>query len=430
MNAHSTPVPKTHFQPHGVIVSALLIGMMSTAFAQTAAEFNRSGVELYNRGRWQESIDAFLDAYNLAPDNTTVRRNLCNAYQASANRSAREGRFDDAVNALQLAVAVDPENPSPLVQLGSYYLRLDYVSDAVFRLEEAIELAPENVDAHDLLGDAYYKDNDVPSAIAQWEWVGELQPDRTGMKSKLEKALREDAVEYDFRRERSRHFQASFDPGVSARDLNLVLTVLERAYRDIGRKMGGAYPPAPIHVNVYMRDGFEQATNLGSHVGAVYDGKIRIPLKDSQTGQALEPKEIERRLYHEYVHVVVRFLVGDNAPWWFNEGLAMTLTEEGLSDEHATLLRRSAQQRTLVPLRQLEQSLTSEVGEQEIREMYAQMHAATRYLVQTFGIRNALDMLGQLAEGKEAEEALVASFHRNYELLESELTNAIANGRI
>ncbi|MCC7556289.1 MAG: hypothetical protein KO254_09315, partial [Methanoculleus marisnigri] len=71
--------------------------------------------------------------------------------------------------------------------------------------------------------------------------------------------------------------------------------ILERAYTEVGRRFGGVHPPGPIQVRVYTADDFSRVTLLGEHVGAVYDGAIRLPLSD-KTGQVLDEAELKRRL--------------------------------------------------------------------------------------------------------------------------------------
>ena len=146
---------------------------------------------------------------------------------------------------------MDPENASPLVQLGSYYLHSDMNSDAAYRLSEAVELDPANVDAQELLGDAYYKQNDLAAAVAQWEYVRGVEPDRRGLEAKLQKAYRESSVESNFSKTASAHFEYLHKPNINGVDLNKVLRILERAYREIGQKTGGVYPPTPVQVSVY-----------------------------------------------------------------------------------------------------------------------------------------------------------------------------------
>ena len=147
---------------------ALALVCGGLAIAQTASDYNAEGVKLYGRKQWDQALEYFLAAYELAPDNPTVRRNLCHSYQAIANDLVKSNDYRTAVQLLQNAISVDPQNAGPLVQLGSYYLRQDLSQEAAFRLEEAVELAPDNADAYDLLCDAYYKMNELAAALAQW----------------------------------------------------------------------------------------------------------------------------------------------------------------------------------------------------------------------------------------------------------------------
>jgi tetratricopeptide (TPR) repeat protein len=300
-----------HLSGIAVALAAALAG------AQTPVEYNNRGIEAYNKGQFRPAVQYFERAYEGAPDSATVRRNLCNAHQAVANELAQAGNYQEAVRHLEVAIGVEPRNPSPLVQLGSYYLRMDLVREAIYRLEEAIEVKPGELDAHELLGEAYYRDNDLSSARAQWDYVLEVDPSRDMLRQRYEKAFREESVEYDFNRAGSRHFKITYPKSVPVAMRSRVLTMLERAYMEVGRKFGGVYPPSPVQVVVYDAEGFSDATQLASHVGAVYDGKIRAPLTNAE-GQWLAEDEIKRRLTHEYVHVVVRHLGGPNVPWWLN----------------------------------------------------------------------------------------------------------------
>lgn len=399
-----------------------LLSVAAGAWSQRAVELNNLGIESYNAGRPQEAIGYFERAYENARDNATVRRNLCNAYQAYANELAQAGNYTQAVKPLELAIGVDPENYSPLVQLGSYYLRLNMVPDAIFRLEEAIELKPGELNAHELLGEAYYRDNDMPSARAQWEYVLQMDPGRKDLRERYEKASREESVEGDFNRSGSRHFKISYPKGVSSQVRARILNTLESAYWEIGRKMGGGYPPAPIQVIIYGADQFSEATQLDANVGAVYDGKIRAPINDS-TGQILDSDELKRRLKHEYVHVVVRHLVSDKAPWWLNEGLAETFSRDVDSTESA-LLQRMYREGVEFRLADLEAHQLKILDADTLRLAYAQSHATVQALWTRYGQRGLKQMMSNLAAGMKPEDALIQSYRRTYSVLEAEVANA------
>lgn len=391
--------------------------------AQTAAELNTEGVALYNAARFDEAIRVFESAYDQVPDNATVRRNLCNAHQATAHHLAKQADFAAAAKHLETAIGIDPENPSPLIQLGSYYLRLDMVPEAIARLEESIQLSPKNVTAHELLGDAYYMDNDMSSAKTQWEWVAQVEPGRTGVKEKLAKAAREENVETGFRPTESKHFQLSYDPDISARSVRQVRTILEKAYVQIGRNFGGVYPPAAVQVIIYKAGGFADATLAAEHVGALYDGKIRLPLVDS-SGNLLPEQTLHERLFHEYTHVVVRFLTGDNVPWWLNEGLAESFSRD-LSSDRLALLRAAIGDNLLLPLSALEAGQLDRLDSTALRLAYAQAHATVDYLWKRYGQRRIADMLSELTAGRSASEALANTYNRTYESLQKEVSRYI-----
>jgi len=301
------------------------------------------------------------------------------------------------------------------------------VQDAIARLEEAILLAPENLDAHELLGDAYYQDNDLSAALAQWEFVAEVNPGRAGLQEKLEKGYREDAVEYNFRGLRSRHFEIGHAPETDHGLIRQTLTVLEHAYRDIGRNFGNIFPPTPIQVKVYIADDFARATALGPHVAAIYDGTIRLPVSDD-TGSLITPEELRRLLYHEYTHVVVRYLCREKAPWWLNEGLAETFSDE-LSPRDVAFLRQAYDNNELIPFDRIQESQVRMASEYDLRLAYRQAHAATRYLWRRYGTQGLVPMMDALAQGIPPEEALLQSYKLNYDrLLKDVVGSVVRNG--
>ncbi len=393
-----------------------------------ASYHNTLGFEHYNAKNWADAVQSFGEAYALAPGNETILKNLSNAYQALAQQQATEHNLTAAIATLQEAIQTDPENVRPLVQLGSYYLREGLVPEAIFRLEEAIELEPENVDAHFLLGEAYYKDNDVTAALDQWEWVYEVDPEREGLAERLEGAVREEEVEIGFVSLSSANFNITYDRDTAKReDVRNVLRILDTAYRNIGRDLGFVYPPAPIQVSLYDSKGFAHATQMGDHVGALYDGtKIRVPLL-AIDGSVLAPDELRRRLYHEYTHVVVRHLAKDKAPWWLNEGLAEILSRE-LDDSVMGLLQHARENRILFSLEELSESQLERLDVESLNLAYRQSHATVHYLKQRCGLRALATLLEELGNGADAEDALRVKCGLTYKTLELSVSNFIGQG--
>lgn len=394
--------------------------------ADTAAEYNARGVEYYNAREWDQSIRAFRRAYDIDSENETLRANLSNAYRAYANQLVEQRDIPAAIEQLQLAVRFDPQSALPLVQLGSYYLQEGLVTEAIYRLEEAIELEPRNVNAHFLLGEAYHRDNDVTSALDQWEWVTQVDPDRPGLADRYEASLREERVEYNFSGDSSRHFNITFDPNTDIRDVRDVLHLLELAFLEIGRQLGHTYPPTPIQVTLYSAEGFAETTQMGEHVGALYDGsKIRVPIIDS-SGELLGRDELKRRLFHEYVHVVVRHIAKDNVPWWFNEGLAEVFSHS-IVEQDFRVLQSASRQALLFQLQELSGSQLERLNVDELKLAYRQSHATVTFL-KNRGVRAIILMLHQLGGGEPHEAALRRSFHFTYKTLELAVAGFINSG--
>lgn len=409
-------------------VMAVFVIAAGSALADTAVEYNAHGVALYNEGRYLEAVDAFVEAYDLRPNDATIRRNLGNAYQAAAHEVAKRGGIRDFITAaemLESAIGLDPGNPLPLVQLGSYYLRLDYNEDAMFRLEEAVELAPDNLDGRELLGNAYYKRNQLAQALEQWYFVRDHQPGRPGIDEKIAKAEREASVEGNFRETHSRNFDISFAPGTQGRDLRTVMTLLERAYRDVGTKLGRTFPPGPIQVTLYTADDFQAATQLGAHIGAVWDGRIRIPHIDSH-GRLLSDDRLEELVYHEYTHEVINYLAGsDNVPWWVNEGLAELFSTDLEPHEYAAL--NEAWRNGETPsYRQMNANQLYALAPDQLGMAYLKSHATMRFLWDRFGQRPLLQFLNDLGDTVPAEEAFQRRYSRGYEQLEAEMKREVA----
>lgn len=408
-----------------VIVLALAIPQL--AYAQTASEYNVQGFEYYNAGQWSDAIVSFEAAYNLAPENETIRRNLSNAYQALGDTQAREKQMKAAIESVIQALELDTTNPLPLVQLGSYYVREGRVNEAIMRLEEAIELDPYMVDAHFLLGEAYYKDNDATSALDQWEWVQKVEPNRSGLQERMDGAYRQERVEFEFKGLESTHFSITYNRNLRWANAKSVLQILEATYREIGIDFGRAYPPAPIQVTLYSPEEFSETTQMGEHVGALYDGvKIRVSVLDAQ-GKHIDNEELRRKLRHEYVHVVVRHLAKDNVPWWLNEGLAETLSRD-LDPADFDYLRRASQEGLLFSLQELSPGQLNRLEVDALKLAYQQSHATVAYLKKKFGLAKLSNLLRDMGSGTLPETALSSACYLNFTTLQKAVNAFIERG--
>ena len=178
---------------------------------------------------------------------------------------------------------------------------------------------------------------------------------------------------------------------------------------------------------MYVADDFARATALGPHVAAIYDGAIRLPVSD-RAGGLIAPEELHRLLYHEYTHVVVRYLCREKAPWWLNEGLAETFSDE-LSPADVDFLRQAFDNNELIPFADIQESQVRMASEYELRLAYRQAHAAVQYLWRRYGPQGLVPMVEALAQGIPPEEALMQSYKLNYnQLLTDVVGSVVRNG--
>jgi len=402
-----------------IIAVPVVAAMAAFAASQEVARLNDLGISAYDQKDYEEAVKHFQAAYARSGSSATLERNLTNALQALANQEAETSNYTAAVAHLERAIAITPGNHAPYVQLGALYLRQNRVSDAIFRLEEAIEITPGDIDAHELLGKAYYEDNDLPSARAQWDYVLQVDPSRTKLQELYEKAFREESVEWDFQRKSTQNFNLSY-PGQVPYDMRgRLVRILETAYREVGTQMGRVYPPDPVQVIFYGPDQFAQATQMDGHVGALYDGKIRSPLTDER-GEYLDEDELQRRLTHEYVHVVVRQIAGGNVPWWINEGLAETLSNPLTQADRDEIALAYAEEK-MYSLSRLEGDLLREMDARQLRVAYRQAHISMAYLWQRYGRTRLQNLMADLAKGMPAQDAVRKNYRLTYEQLEQEV---------
>jgi tetratricopeptide (TPR) repeat protein len=405
----------------GLAFAAFLTATMAVAAKTASVDFNNAGVEAYNRGEYDNAIGYFEKAQNGGADQKVVKRNLCNAHQSLANEMAKKGDYRAAVRHADSAVALDPENASPLVQAGAYYLRLDDLNPAIERLEKAITVKPGELTAHEMLGYAYYRDNDLSSARAQWDYVLEMDPKRPELQERYDKAFREQSVESDFDKYKSRHFQISYPPEIPNSLRTEVLGILDHAYLEIGRQFGGVFPAPPIHVILYDAKQFSEATKTADYVGALYDGKIRSPLTDP-AGNWLPVDEIRRRLTHEYVHVVVKHITGGEPPWWVNEGLAETLSRT-LDADRVQALQKLYRGGGASPLKGLELTRIGKLDKEAVGLAYMQAHATVDLLWSRYGKGKMIALLEAVGRGQDVEDTLREVYRKTYSVIERDVAN-------
>jgi hypothetical protein len=241
--------------------------------------------------------------------------------------------------------------------------------------------------------------------LAWLERALELAPDRKEIRTLIERWRNEAEAEKGFVRDRSVHFELSYDGWRealldSAPD---VLEQLERHYIDLA-ELFGIHPGeggSKIPVVLYRTEQFSSITGL-DWAGASYDGTIRVPIADAKPPGAATPApgtpaaaplaaELSDLLRHELIHAFVREAGGPKVPAWLNEGLAQLL--QSTSESDLELARATLKNHDLIRWSDLTAGFAKLGDVERIAVAYAQSLLVCRHLDRTYGRETLIRMV-------------------------------------
>ena len=337
------------------------------------------------------------------------------AYFIAARHEASMGRFEPALRYLRRARSFAPDHPVLLSQEASLLLHMGRFSEAVPAAEEATRKAPRSGYAWAMLGFAYLQVDRAREAVHALKTSLDLQPD-AGVKDLLARAQRELSAESDFVEESSSHFLLRYRgdraPLLFRRQL---LSLLEDDFTELSSDLDFT-PRETISVVLYSNQQFFDVTQAPTWTGALYDGKLRLPI----SGLESVTPELARVLKHELTHSFINQLTRGRCPNWLNEGVAQLLEPRSSASDGSRLAMLYTSHRN-IPLNELEGSFMR-FSTLEAQVAYAQSLASVEYIRNTYGMNAVAAVLRRIGEGFSTESALRASIHSGYSQLEQELT--------
>lgn len=145
----------------------------------------------YNENRFEEAVDAFERCLKLDPANLRAEYNLGLADQGL-------GRPDDAAAAFRTAIARQEhglnQDAEPLIDLGSLLLDENRAHDALPYLVQAVAIAPQEFRAHEQLGRAYERLDQTEKAQAEFEKAVALAPENPRLHYVLGQVYRKEGL--------------------------------------------------------------------------------------------------------------------------------------------------------------------------------------------------------------------------------------------
>ena len=332
-----------------------------------AVAYLGQGYQLLAAGEFQSARDSFRAGRSYNDEDVRL-------WQGEAITLYRQGNYPEAVSSLDQALGIDQKNPDVYLLLGKAYYAGGRMAEAVDALQRSAE----------------YGGGDEVAVL-------------------LEKVRREWQIEERMQQEYRGHFQLSFVDGAQASDLaSDILETLEDAYVEVGSDLA-YYPDIRVPVLLYSHREFADVTHSPDWAGAVYDGKIRLPL----AGMRGMTKRFSAILYHEYMHVLVHFMARNNVPVWLNEGLA-ELSGRRIDSTPLTDLTAASETGQFLEWRDLEKPFAG-LPDDQVPLAYEQSYSLVLFMVDSYGWHNMAELLESLGKQQEWQGA-VTSAYREYGL--------------
>jgi Peptidase MA superfamily/Tetratricopeptide repeat len=323
------------------------------------------------------------------------------------------GNFSKARIYFETALRFDSQNPTILNYYASLLVRTGNATEALPYAERSVRAAPDSPDALTVLGYVQFAADRTEDAIHTWKHSLALRPDAT-VQEYLEKAQRDATAEADYTQHESSHFTLRYE-GKQTSDLlrGQLVATLESEYDDLVRELGIA-PRNNIPVVLYTEQSFFDVTQAPSWSGAVFDGKLRIPIN----GLTSVTPELARVLKHELAHSFISQLSSGRCPQWLNEGIAQAVEPKQLS--HGKFLADLFQTQHEIPLNALEGGFM-QFSSSQAAMAYEESLAAVQYISDTYGMGDLQRILQRLGQGSSTEAALRTTIHSDYGQLEAEV---------
>ena len=334
-------------------------------------------------------------------------------YFIAGKHELDHGNFSKARGYLEAGLRFDSENPTILNYYAALLARTGNAAEALPYAERAVHAAPDSPDALTVLGYVQFADDHTADAIRTWKHSLALRPDSTVQKY-LAKAQRDATAEADYTQHESNHFVLKYEGKQTSDGLRAqLIATLESEYDDLVRELG-IVPRNSILVVLYTEQSFFDVTQAPSWSGAVFDGKLRIPV----SGLTSVTPELARVLKHELTHSFISQLANGRCPQWLNEGIAQALEPKQLS--HGKLLADLFRTQREIPLNALEGSFMA-FSSVQATVAYEESLAAVQYISDTYGMSDLQRVLERLGQGSSTEAALRATIHSDYGQLEAEI---------
>jgi tetratricopeptide (TPR) repeat protein len=338
--------------------------------------------------------------------NRADRESAALAHHVAAQFEMTHGDMDHALADEHTALNFAPDQMPLLLNVAYMHLRRSEFKQSLDYLDRARRVAPNNADVAKLAGWAYYGLNKLDQAVAEWERALAIQADPE-VQAALEKAKKDKAEEESYKENESAHFTLRYNGSAEPALAREVLRTLEAQYGEIESELRFSTPDS-VGVILYTKQAFADITNAPNWVGALNDGRIRVPVQ-GLTGMT---PDLARVLKHELTHSFVQQKTHGRAPTWMQEGIAQWMEGKRSNMSAAALLQIYDAKQSL-SLSEIEGSWMQFAGDKS-SIAYAWSLANVEAIVQTAGMGEIESVLDRIAAGEATESALRNVVHSDY----------------
>jgi tetratricopeptide (TPR) repeat protein len=329
------------------------------------------------------------------------------AHHAAAQYLVGKGDTDAAIQQYRQALVFAPQNIGLLLNLAVLYLRESQFTTALDPLERARRAAPDSADVAKLMGWAYYGANKIDQAIEEWQRAERLRPDPE-VEQALEKARRDKSEEDSYREGETIHFDLKYYGGAAPDLARGILRTLEDDFRDLESQLDYT-PPERIAVILYTEQAFADITRAPGWVGALNDGRLRIPVQ----GLSSVTPELAHVLKHELTHSFVGQKSHNRAPTWLQEGVAQWMEGRRSSGDAGALINAAGQ--GMVPQLGAMGGSWMGLSGNAAAFAYAWSLAVVESIIDAGGVSDISRLLDRIATTSSTEVALQETLHLSYD---------------
>ncbi len=334
--------------------------------------------------------------------------NAAIGHHSAAMFELTHGDMDRALTDERTALTYAPDEALLLMNVAFLHLRRSEYKQSMDYLDHARRVAPSNPDVAKLAGWAFYGMNKMDQAVEEWKRSLFLRPGDLEVQAALDKAQRDMHEEESYKENESSHFTLRYSGAAEPALAREALRTLETHYSAIESELNFT-PPDSIGVILYTQQAFADITRAPGWVGAINDGRLRVPVQ----GLSGVTPEFSRVLKHELTHSFVQQKTHSRAPTWIQEGLSQWMEGRRSRESAAVLLQiyGDGQASSLASLEGSWMGLRVDTA----AYAYAWSLANIEYIVQANGMRDVERILERIGAGNSAETAIRDVLHSDYD---------------